>query len=170
MRTGTHQGNSAGKFPGDRPRREGFVEEQINEAMARGEFAEVEGKGRPLALRGDLSDRATMRQKLRSNAGFEPPWNEVGREIETLEQRALVRLRLALEFREAGRRSPLADPVKIEGDFRAHLGEVELLLKEVNSLVLKHNLLLPRELGRLHRRRLTLAALWERLGAPPESH
>ncbi len=145
------------------PERKGFVEEQINEAIARGEFQNLNGQGKPLQLRGDLSKKEVMREKLRGDAGYGVPWEEVGREIETMTRRAESELLRALEFRAAGLQSPKSDKAKIEGDFRVHLGRVEETIGAVNSLVLKHNLLLPQALPHLYRSRLKMEALVERV-------
>ncbi len=145
------------------PKREGFVEEQINEAMARGDFQNLKGQGQPLQLRGDLSKKDEMRQKLRGDAGYGIPWEEVAREIEVMTRRAEGELKRAVEFRAAGLISPKADKAKIEGDFREHLGRVEAAIVAVNSLVLKHNLLLPTQLPHLYRSRLQINALVERV-------
>jgi len=152
----------------DAPQRKGFVEEQINEAMARGEFQNLDGQGQPLQLRGDLSKRDEMRQKLRGDAGYGIPWEEVAREIETQTKRAEALLLRAVQFREAGLASSKSDKAKIESDFRVHLGKVDEAIVGVNSLVLKHNLLLPSLLPHLYRARLTFDALAERVA--PELH
>lgn len=147
----------------DSPERKGFVEEQISEAMARGEFQNLKGKGEPLRLRGDLSKMDEMRQKLRGDANYGVPWEEVGREIETMTRRAENELLRAVHFRETGLASPKADRTKIENDFREHLKRVDEAVKVVNSLVLKHNLLLPPQLPHLYRVRLRLRVLAERV-------
>lgn len=150
------------KIP-DSPERKGFVEEQINEAMARGDFQNLRGKGKPLALRGDLSKMDEMRQKLRGDANYGVPWEEVGREIEVMTKRAETELLRALEFRLAGLNSNKSDKAKIEDDFRVHLKRVDAAIATVNSLVLKHNLLLPQTLPHLYRARLRLESLIERV-------
>jgi len=147
----------------DAPQRKGFVEEQVNEAIARGEFCNLKGKGEPLQLRGDLSKKDEMRQKLRGDAGYGIPWEEVAREIETQARRAENELARAVQFREAGLSSPKSDKAKIEEDFRGHLEKVDEAIRAVNSLVLKHNLLLPSLLPHLYRARLTREALFERV-------
>lgn len=150
------------KLP-DSPERKGFVEEQINEAMARGDFQNLKGKGQPLRLCGDLSKADEMRQKLRGDAGYGVPWEDVAREIETMTRRAENELRRAVEFREAGLASGKSDKAKIEADFGEHLKRVEEAIQVVNSLVLKHNLLLPSLLPHLYRPRLQMNALVERV-------
>jgi hypothetical protein len=153
------------KLP-DKPQRAGFVEEQINEAILRGDFDNPNGKGRPLNLRGDLSKREEMREKLRGDANFGAPWVEVGREIEVATVRVEAELTRAVEFYRRGVASPRADQTKIENDFRSDLKRVDESLRSVNSLVLKHNLLVPFALPHLHRRRLKLESLME--NAAPE--
>ncbi|RYX83281.1 DUF1992 domain-containing protein [bacterium] len=147
----------------DAPQRSGYVEEQINEAIARGEFQNLKGAGKPLALRGDLSKADEMRQKMRGDAGYGVPWEEVGREIEVMTRRAEGELRRAIEFRSAGLASAKSDKSKIEADFKVHLGRVETAIGAVNSLVLKHNLLLPQTLPHLYRQRLKIETLVERV-------
>ena len=151
------------------PERKGVVEEQINDAIARGEFDNLRGKGKPLQLRGDLSKKDVMREKLRGDAGYGVPWEDVAREIETMTARAENELRRALEFRAAGLGSPKAEKTKIELDFRVHLGRVEEAIGTVNSLVLKHNLLLPSALPHLYRVRLSMESLVERVAPEAKS-
>lgn len=139
------------------PQRRGHVEEQIDEAIARGEFENLKGKGEPLQLWGDLADRRVMREKLARDVGEGAPWEGVAREIELLTARAESQFKRALEFRRAGLRSPRADPAVIEADFAAHLCEVETSIKAVNSQISRHNLLIPSALPRLHRVRLKLS-------------
>lgn len=119
------------------------VEEEIEEAIARGDFDNLEGTGRPLKIWGDLADRATMSGKLRRDANFGAPWEDVGREIEVLTSRAAQDLRRALT---SGARTP----------------NLESQIREINSLILKHNLLLPSQLPTLYRVRLTLEELERR--------
>lgn len=65
-----------------------IAEERIREAMERGEFDNLPGKGRPL----DLDDLANVPEELRSayrllkNAGFVPPEVELRKEIARLEE------------------------------------------------------------------------------------
>jgi hypothetical protein len=147
----------------DKPNRKGAVDAQIDEAIERGEFQNLKGKGRPLQQLGDLSKREEMRSKLRSDANFSAPWEEVGREIETQTRRVELELRRAGEFRRAGLDSTRADKARIEADFQAHLNRIEEQVKAVNSLILKHNLLLPSLLPHLYRRRLQLGELMAQL-------
>ena len=148
------------KLP-DKPQRAGFVEEQINEAILRGDFDNPNGKGRPLNLRGDLSKRDEMREKLRGDANFGAPWQETEREIAVATTRVEAELKRAIEFYRRGIASPRADQNKIESDFRGDLKRVDEMLRGVNSLVLKHNLLVPFALPHLNKRLVKLGALVE---------
>ncbi|RYG66686.1 DUF1992 domain-containing protein [bacterium] len=148
------------KLP-DKPQRHGFVEEQIDEAIKRGEFDNLQGKGKPLNLNGDLSDQKVMRTKLRHDAGFTAPWEETGREIEVATSRLMASARRAWDFRQAGLRSKKADPARIEAEFAHARSDIEAQLKAVNSLILTYNLLIPRSLPHLHRVRLKAEQVWE---------
>lgn len=144
------------------PQRKGHVEEQIDEAIKRGEFENLKGKGKPLKLWGDLTDRRVMREKLARDVGEGAPWEGVAAEIGYATRRVEAELKRALEFRRAGMASPRADKAKIENDFRAQLRALEVSIKSVNSLILKHNLLIPTALPKLHRVRLKLSDLMEK--------
>ena len=156
------------KIP-DSPQRTGFIDEQINEAMARGDFNNLKGQGKPLQLRGDLTKLDEMRQKLRGDANYGAPWEEVRREIEHATGRAEAELKRAVEFRRAGLQSPKANPAKIEADFAVHLRNVQTQIEAVNSLVLKHNLLLPPQIPHLYRSRLRLSTLLEKIAPELQS-
>ena len=61
-----------------------IAERKISEAMARGEFDNLPGRGRPLVLEDDLPGVPTelrMAYKLLKNAGFVPPEVDLRREI-----------------------------------------------------------------------------------------
>lgn len=150
------------KLP-DKPQRAGFVEEQIDEAIKRGDFDNLRGQGAPLNLQGDLSDKTAMRAKIRDNAGFGAPWQDVAREIEVATARAEGAARQAFEFYQAGLKSKKADAAKIEADFALARRGVEEQVAAVNSLILKYNLLIPPLLPHLHRVRLKSRDVWERV-------
>jgi len=147
----------------DKPRRAGVVEEQIDDAMRRGDFDNLRGKGKPLNLSGDLSDKKAMRAKIRGDAGFSAPWEDVAREIEVATRRAESAARRAHEFYRAGLVSKKADQAKIEADFALARSGVDELIAQVNSLILKYNLLIPPILPHLHRVRLKSVDIWEKI-------
>jgi hypothetical protein len=63
-----------------------IAEEKIREAMARGEFDNLPGAGKPLALEDDSMVPEDLRvpYKILKNAGFLPPEIEMRKEIVTL--------------------------------------------------------------------------------------
>jgi hypothetical protein len=147
----------------DKPRRAGAVEQQIDEAIQRGDFDNLRGKGKPLNLSGDLSDKKAMRAKIRGDAGFSAPWEDVAREIEVATRNAESAARRAHEFYLAGLKSKKADPAKIEADFALAKRGVDELIAQVNSLILKYNLLIPPLLPHLHRVRLKSDDVWQKI-------
>lgn len=148
----------------DKPRWSGETQEQIEQAMERGEFENLRGKGQPLKLWGDLANRRDMREKLaRDNDQLSAPWDDAARAIDALTRRAENEIKRALEFRRAGLISPKADPAKIEADFRAQIRATQTTIKAANSEILRHNLLIPAALPRLHRPRLKLGDLMAQL-------
>lgn len=63
---------------------EGWVEEQIQEAMARGDFANLPGKGKPLNLRRahPWEEQDWLANHILSEAHVVPTWVELGEEVE----------------------------------------------------------------------------------------
>lgn len=147
----------------DKPQRSSFSDQQIDDAIKRGEFDNLRGKGKPLNLTGDLSDKKALRAKIRHDNGFSAPWEDVAREIERATQRVESAARLAWEFRQAGMRSKKADPARIEADFQRSQKDIETQVAAINSLILKHNLLFPPQLPHLHRVRLKIGDVWEKV-------
>ena len=147
----------------DKPQRRGETEEQIDRAIARGEFENLKGKGQPLQLWGDLAKRRDMSRKLGQEDRQIAPWDAAARAIESLTRRAESEIKRALEFRRAGLVSKKADPAKIEADFRVQIRATQTTIKAANSEILRHNLLIPTALPRLHRPRLKLSDLMARL-------
>ena len=65
------------------------AERKIREAMERGEFDDLTGKGRPLAMEEDLAGvpaELRMAYRILKNAGFLPPEVELRKEIATLRE------------------------------------------------------------------------------------
>lgn len=151
----------------DKPQWRGVAEDAIDEAISRGEFANLKGKGKPLNIQGDLADKNVMRTKLRHDSGMAPAWEDIAREIERARALAVAEMKRALEFRNAGRKSARADQRKIEADFQQALLQVKARLEDVNSQILRHNLLLPRELPHLYRKRQQLEDLFAECGYVP---
>ena len=85
------------------------VNKQIEEAMERGEFANLPGKGKPLKLETNpfLTPQARMTNRLLKENGFSPRWVELGKEIKQ-EKAQLEKLLVNLK----GRRERLATIVQ----------------------------------------------------------
>lgn len=95
-----------------------LAEERIREAQARGEFDDLPGTGRPLALDDDAMVPEELRAAYRvlKNAGFVPPEIQVHCEVREVEQllqaatdeaeraRLLARINFLLTRSAAGRR------------------------------------------------------------------
>ena len=65
------------------------AERKIREAMEQGEFDDLPGKGRPLAMEEDLAGvpaELRMAYRILKNAGFLPPEVELRKEIATLRE------------------------------------------------------------------------------------
>jgi len=111
-----------------------IAEQRIAEAIARGEFADLPGAGRPL----DLDDNPLVPEDLRlayrilKNAGYLPPEVEARREIRALEDlidalgaeaevatQALRRLQvLRMRLAESGRRG---GPLLVQSEYFEHV-------------------------------------------------
>ena len=76
------------------------VNKQIEEAMERGEFANLPGKGKPLKLNTNpyLTPQARMANRLLKENGFTPQWVEVEKEIKK-EKTQLERVFINLKAR-----------------------------------------------------------------------
>lgn len=76
------------------------VDKQIEEAMERGEFANLPGKGKPLKLDTNpfLTPQARMANRLLKENGFAPRWVELEKEIKR-EKAQLERILINLKAR-----------------------------------------------------------------------
>ena len=76
------------------------VNKQIEEAMKRGEFADLPGKGKPLKLDTNpfLTPQARMANRLLKENGFTPRWIELEKEIKQ-EKAQLERILINLKAR-----------------------------------------------------------------------
>jgi DnaJ family protein C protein 28 len=133
-----------------------LVEELLNAARDRGEFENLEGTGRPLALDQNpyAGDRALAYSLLKNNE-FAPPEIERGKEIDGDIKRAenlldtLRRHQHALRGRASQRDARHAYNIARD----ATLARYEALLGEINSKILSLNIVAPTV---MHRRRLDI--------------
>jgi DnaJ family protein C protein 28 len=127
----------------------------IEEAMERGDFDNLPGKGKPLRLDpGEMADPVGFANKVRKNAGFIAPWSLLEEEIAGDLRRAEAEILLAHRHRRAALRNPQADPGAIEHTWSQALEIFRSHLDKVNSKILKFNLLIPSQLPHLHKPRL----------------
>ena len=146
---------------GRRPRTPGqwadLVEERLNEAMERGDFDNLDRKGKPLDLdRNPFAGDRALAYSLLKNNNFAPPEIERGKEIES-------DIRRADEMLETLRRRQHALGGRATRDARraynivrdATEARYEALLRAINSNILSLNIIAPTV---MHRRRLDIEA------------
>jgi hypothetical protein len=136
--------------------------EAIRELTERGEWKELSGKGKPLKLVGDLADAPTMAGKLRKDANFSTPWNDLGQEIDHGFNEARQMIMRAHKFYGVAQRDGLT--AKAESEWRNALSNFEKQLAALNSKILKFNLIIPRQIPQLHRPRLRPERVLDELG------
>ena len=125
-----------------------YVEEQIQEAQARGEFDNLPGFGKPLNLDESLfiGDKAMAYSLLKGN-GFAPPEIELAKEIRSEFEKAEAKL---AKLRHQGkslrtRRVPPFDSEKRAFNHAVEkaTNEYDQLLRELNRKILTLNLMAP---------------------------
>ncbi len=128
------------------------VNEQIEEAMKRGEFSNLPGKGKPLRLETNpfITPQVRMANRLLKNNGFAPQWIELEKEIR--QQKAkLTRLvenlkarreRLAALFLQHPHRGPAIKQC-FEHERARTLTQYGDKLKSLNKKIQRLNLLMP---------------------------
>jgi len=125
-----------------------YIDEQIREAEARGEFANLAGMGKPLKLDDNpyVGDKAMGYNLLKSN-GFAPPEVELAKEIRTEFERMEARLaKLCHRSRtlRTRRLPPFASEKRTFNVMVAKVAaEYEQRLRELNRKILTLNLATP---------------------------
>lgn len=145
-----------------------FGADIIRQLQERGEWDNVEGKGKPLNIQGDLTDLPTMSAKLRKDANFSTPWNDLKQEIDTSERRAKEFIAQAYRRRTVALQSSKSDVVVIEAEWQRALAELDKKIAALNSLILKYNLIIPPQMPQLHLARLRRERVLEELGVSHE--
>lgn len=125
-----------------------YVEEQIREAQARGEFDNLQGFGKPLNLDDTLfaGDKAVAYSLLKQN-GFAPPEVELAKEIRTEFEKAQAKLE-KLRLQGKSLRSRRIPPFSSEKRAFNHAvekttTEYDQVLRELNRKILNLNLITP---------------------------
>ena len=135
-----------------------LVEEKLNEAMERGDFDNLEGRGKPLAIDHNpfAGDRALAYSLLKNNH-VAPPEIERAKEIDNDIQRAAEMLETLRHRQHAlGGRSAARDARRAYNIARdATETRYEALLRAINSNILSLNIIAPTA---MHRRRLDIEA------------
>ena len=125
-----------------------YIDEQIQEAQARGEFDNLPGFGKPLNLDDNLftGDKAMAYSLLKQN-GFAPPEIELAKEIRFEFERAREKLE-KLRHQRSSLRTRRIPPFGSEKRAFNHsvqktTTEYDQLLRELNRKILKLNLITP---------------------------
>jgi DnaJ family protein C protein 28 len=151
------------KKPGDTW--ENHVEQQIREAMERGDFDNLKGTGKPLDLRPYPGDPAQeMADKIVRDAGLAPAWIELEREIDDAQKAAADTLLRTWRWCEAARGDAIENPQWLDAEWRKARDIYERRLHEINNKILSFNLHLPPPLLHRQRARLRIDAEFKRLG------
>ncbi len=128
------------------------VEKQIKEAMERGEFSDVSGKGEPLKLDTNpfLTPQTRMANRLLKENGFAPRWVELEKEIKQ-EKVQLGRILSNLQARRGRlaaliKRSPNRQPAiarSFEQERARNMTQYGEKLEALNRKIGRVNLLMP---------------------------
>lgn len=144
--TGEPQAPTTGKYRGKRFF--DYVEEQIREAQARGEFDNLPGFGKPLDLDSNqfAGDKALAYGMLKQN-GFAPPEIELAKEIRSESEKAEAKL-AKLRHRGNSLRTRRIPPSASEKRafnvaIEKAAADYDQLLRELNRKILTLNLMTP---------------------------
>ena len=130
-----------------------YVEEQIREAEARGEFANLPGIGKPLSLSDhDPAGEMALAYRLLKNNHFAPPEIELLKEIDTERERAESRLAKVIHQSKTLRSRRLKPFEREKRAFNVSVEraakEYEHRVREINSKILTLNIMAPSTLHR----------------------
>jgi DnaJ family protein C protein 28 len=145
------------------------VNQQIKEAMERGDFDNLPNKGKPLDLSRNPFENPEMRlaYKILKDNGYAPPWIELEKEIrDDLKRKEKIleflkhrRQRLAVLIAESPRkRESIAKTFELER--QRSLDSFQKCLVEVNRKIDKFNLIVP--IMDKHHRRISIEMEIER--------
>jgi Domain of unknown function (DUF1992) len=114
-----------------------LIDEQIQDAMRKGQFADLPGTGKPLKLEDDshVPEQMRMANKLMRDNDLVPDWMQQGKELDAAHEK------LSAEVRRLAQRGLIND-VSVE--------TLRAAAKKHNSRVLSYNLKVPK--GVVHKR------------------
>jgi DnaJ homolog subfamily C member 28 len=118
---------------------ETLVEKKIREAMDRGEFDDLPGKGQPISLEENPFEDPDLRlvHRLLCNAGFAPAWIEERKEIDTAFAAARTKLlRAWVLFGKDSRRS-------LSSEWQRSAAEFYEGVRKLNERIKIYNLKAP---------------------------
>ena len=118
-------------------RLESQAEKRLREAIERGEFDNVQGKGQPLDLRENPFEDPDMRtvHRLLRNAGFAPAWIEEQKDI--IHALETARLKLTRAWKLFGKTNPH------HADWQRNVKEFREKARELNDRIRIYNLKTP---------------------------
>lgn len=147
---------------------EDIAAKAIREAMERGDFNNLPGKGKPpLHLDpGEMADPVRVANKVRKNASLPSPWSLLEQEIEHGLQRARAEIMLAARRRHNALNNRNVHVEAIERDWNHALDTLRLRIDELNKKVVHFNLKLPPQLPHLYKRRFRIEDVLEQVRIP----
>jgi DnaJ homolog subfamily C member 28 len=125
-----------------------YIDEQIHEAQARGDFDNLPGAGKPLNLDENpfLGDKALAYSLLKQN-GYAPPEVELAKEIRTRFEKAQEKLEKLRQQRKslcARRIPPFGSEKRAFNDVvEKATAQYDQLLRDLNRKILNLNLITP---------------------------
>lgn len=145
-------------------RLESLTEKSIREAIEKGEFDNLPGKGQPLDLSENPFEDPDLRtvHRLLRNAGFAPAWIEERKDIEAQSELARTTLTRAWRIYRLEGTSPSPEA------WERNVAEFRAKVAELRQRVRVYNLKAPATI--FHRRQLDADALIEEIktGSTPE--
>jgi len=142
-----------------------FIEQQIREAMDRGDFDNLPGRGKPQEFAQPHGDPSLeMANKIVRDAGFAPAWLDLEKEIEHQQQEAEKAVLRSWRWRETNSGDAIEDPRWVEAEWRKARELFEQRLEAINARILSYNLLLPQPLLHKQRARLRVESEFAKLG------
>jgi hypothetical protein len=113
---------------------EGAIERQIREAMERGEFQNLPGRGKPLDLSSDphVPPSWDLAFKLLKDAGFAPAWIERDKEIRVAKSQVFKPFQTYLSRTDEPRVHHASFEARLIADFRKQAAELNRLSDDFN--------------------------------------
>lgn len=120
-------------------RLESLTEKKIREAIERGEFSDLPGKGEPIDLKENPFEDPDLRMvhRLLRNAGFAPAWIEERKDIDAELEKAQTKLSRAWEL--FGRRGN----DDADAAWQRNVGEFRETVADLNKRIRIYNLKAP---------------------------